>query len=431
MTRLTAAVALGTLTLLGAVVLALCVTTTRGSAARAEVPVRIITGIHELCYEKSCYRPPTQVPLKEAARWLTWALADQRVADQARRAGIKTYAYLDPSIQYDPKRDYSPLYSEGESTFLRGCNGRRATLRRGDLTGFLMNQSDEAYRTRVRRYVDENVRAHYDAIFIDDIFAATDTFATITNRPCDRTFQAEREATSALFERLAMPIIFNGLSAAPDDGRTDPHSQGALELPRVIGGMFEFCLSTYDDSMDHTVGHKRVEGAWLSIENSHLQTVAKDRLFFCYAASGTPGDSPAGLDQRAYVYASFLLVYEPQRSVLEMRADSARRRLSVFPESQLVALDPVRPRPDNVEALRTPSGAYVREYRRCYLAGRDPQPCAAVVNPDARATVTLSLPAYRHALALRGGAAPDGGTVSRNAPAPASLAPATGTVLFR
>ncbi|HTJ24923.1 MAG TPA: hypothetical protein VMA36_02060 [Candidatus Limnocylindria bacterium] len=419
-----------------ALVLALCgrailaASDARGDATSRTVPVHVLTGMHELCYQQPCYRPPQQVPLPQTAPWLTWAMADVRVADQARRLGIRTYAYLDPSIQYDPKRDFSPLYSEDDNTFLRGCDGRRATLRRGDLSGFLMNQSDEGYRTRVRRYVDEKMRGHYDALFVDDIFAATDTFATITNRPCGRTFQAERAGTAALFERLAMPIIFNGLSAAPDDGRTDPHAQGALELPRVLGGMFEFCLTSYDDSMDHTFEHKRIEGAWLSIENSHLETVAKEKLFFCYSTSGTPGDSPAGLAERAYVYASFLLVYRPQYSVLEMNADMARRRLSVFPEAQIVALDPVQPQPDRVDALRTPSGAYVREYRRCYLAGRDPQPCAAVVNP-ARASVTLALPGYRHALTLRGGAASDGGTLSRTAPAPGSLGPASGTVLFR
>jgi hypothetical protein len=235
-----------------------------GGAALAApaVPVHVLTGMHELCYERSCYRPPQQVPLAQTARWLSWALADARVADQARRLGIRTYAYLDPSIQYDPKRDYAPLYSDDESTFLRGCDGRRATVRRGDLPGYLMNVSDGAYRARVGRYVDEQARPHYDALFVDDIFAATDTFATITNRPCNRSFAAERAATGELFAGLGMPVIFNGLGAAPDDGRTDAHAQSALRLSRVVGGMYEYCLTSADDGMDHTRAHKRVDGAW-------------------------------------------------------------------------------------------------------------------------------------------------------------------------
>lgn len=404
--------------------------TVRVDAAAADVPPHIMTGMHELCYVQPCYHPPQQVPLPETARLLTWALADARVADQARKLGIRTYAYIDPSIQYDPKRDAAPLYSDDEATFLRGCNGRRAMVRRGDLSGYLMDVGAPQYVARVRKYVD-TFRPHYDALFVDDLFAATDTWATVTNKPCERSFTAEREGTYALWRQLGMPVIFNGLGSAPDDGRTDPHAQGALTGPNVIGGMYEFCLTAGDNSMDHTLAHKRVDGAWLSTENSHLETLAKNRLFFCYSDSGTPGDSAAGIDERAYVYASFLLVYRPDQSVLEMSAATSRKRLSVFPEAQLVALDPVQPAPANIDGLRTQSGAYVREYRRCYLAGKDPQPCAAVVNPSGSRSVGVTLPAYRHALALRGGALADGGSLRRDAPAPATLEAASGTVLFR
>ncbi|HYZ16455.1 MAG TPA: hypothetical protein VE591_08645, partial [Candidatus Acidoferrum sp.] len=328
------------------------------------------------------------------------------------------------------KRDVAPFYSEDEATFLRGCDGRRATMRRGDLSGYLMNVGAPQYASRVRRYVD-TLRPHYDALFVDDLFAATDTWSTITNKPCSRSFTAERDGTFALWQQLAMPVIFNGLGAAPDDGRTDPHAQSALGGPHVIGGMYEFCLTSGDNGMDHTLAHKRVDGAWRSTENSHLETLAKDRLFFCYSDSGTAGDSPAGIDERAYVYSSFLLVYRPEKSVLEMAAGTSRKRLSVFPEAQVVALDPVQPAPAEVDALRTPSGAYVREYRRCYLAGEAPLPCAAVVNPSAARSVTITLPGYRHALALSGGAIADGGRARRDAPAPSALQPATGTVLFR
>lgn len=400
------------------------------AAAGAEVPHHVMTGMHELCYVQPCYHPPQQVPLAETARLLNWAMPDMRIADAARKLGIRSYAYVDPSIQFDPKRDEAPLYSEDEATFLRGCDGRRATLRRGDLSGYLMDVGAPNYGRRVRSYVDK-LRPHYDALFVDDLFASTDTWATMVNKPCSRSFTAEREGTFALWEQLAMPVIFNGLGNAPDDGRPDPHAQSALSGPHVIGGMYEFCLTTGDGGMDHTMAHKRVDGAWLSTENSHLDTLARDRLFFCYSDSGTAGDSPAGIDERAYVYASFLLVYKPEKSVLEMAAGTSRKRLSVFPEAQLVALDPLRPAPAGVDALRTSSGAYVREYRRCYLAGQDPQPCAAVVNPSASHSVPVALPAYRHALALNGGAIADGGSLRRDAAAPAALQPASGTILFR
>jgi hypothetical protein len=401
------------------------------SGAASEAPRHVLIGMHQLCYEAPCYHSPQRVPLQEVARWISWAYADRRVTDEARRLGIKTYAYIDPSLQYDPHRDSAPLYSDDEATFLRACNGARATVRRGNLPGFLMDQGAASYRTRVRRYVDEDIRGHYDALFVDDTFAATDTYATVTNKPCRDSFDAEREKTYGLWQDLDMPVIFNKLGDAPDDGRTDQHGQSALGGPNVIGAMYEFCLSNSDDSMDHTVHHKRIDGAWLSAENSHLQTVARDKYFFCYSASGTPGDTPAGIDERSFVYASFLLVYRPDRSVLEMSADTAARRVPAFPESEIVALDPVRSQPQDVRALRSASGTYVREYRRCSLAGRPIGPCAAVVNPSPSFSTPVDLPAYRHALALRGGAIPDGGTLRTDAPAPTRLPRASGTILFR
>jgi hypothetical protein len=406
---------------------------TTGSVAAtsaAGVPKHVLTGMHQLCYGTKCYHAPQQVPLHEIAPILNWALADAKVTQEARRLGIHTYAYVDPSIQFDPKQDYSPLYSEDESTFLRGCSGSRATIRRGDLSGFFMDQGSPAYRSRVRAYVDEEMRGKYDALFVDDVFAAHFTFGSVTNAPCSRSFEREREATFGLWSHLGMPVIFNGLGDAPDDGRTDPISQAALAGPGALGGMYEFCLST-NTTMDHTLMNKRVDGAWRSAENSHLETVAQRKMFVCYAGSDTPGDSEAGRVERAYVYASFLLVYQPAHSVLELAASSARRRVSVFPETTLVALQPRSAQPRDVDALRTPTGAYAREYARCYVHGVAIGKCAAVVNPSATQTVAIGLHGYAHALALHGGAIPDGGTVSTDGARPAELPPATGAVLLR
>ncbi len=414
----------------GFAALALAAATLSVSAAPAELPRHVLTGMHELCYTAPCYHPAQGVPLSQIAPSLSWAYADRRVTGDARRLGIRTYAYVDPSIQYDPKRDYAPLYSEDESSFLRGCDGGRATVRRGDLLGFLMDQGSPAYRERVSAYVDSEFRGRYDALFVDDVLAARHTWATVVNAPCARSYEQERDATYGLWSKLGMPVIFNGLGDTQDDGGTAA-SQPALSGPGVIGGMYEFCLSTSDSRTDHTLGDKRVDGAWRSAQNSHLQTVALGRYFLCYAGSGTPAGSPSGRDERTYVYASFLLVYRLDRSVLEMAAAGARRHVPVYPESELVALDPLRPQPREVDELRTPDGAYVREYARCMLHGRPAGPCAAVVNPSASRTVALHLPGYAHALALHGEALWDHGSATLDAAAPRTLAPATAAVVFR
>jgi hypothetical protein len=420
-------------TLTAALTAIVLVVATPAAAVHSEavVQVHVLTGMHELCYGSRCYHPEQRAPLREIAPWLTWALADPAVSEDARKLGVHTYAYIDPSIQYDPARDYSPFYSGDESTFLHSCDGARAAVKRGDVDGNLMDVGAPAYRARVRAHVDAEIRGHYDALFVDDVFAANHTYATVTHAACGRTYERERDATYSLWTQLGMPVIFNGLGDAPDDGRTEEHLQAALDGPSVIGGMYEFCLTGPDDSMDHTVAHKRVDGAWRSAQNSHLAAVAGGKLFLCYAASATPGDTDAGRQERAYVYASFLLVYRPDRSVLEMAAGTARRRVSVFPESTLVALDPVRPRPAHVEDLQGPGGAYVRAYAHCFVRGVPAGACAAVVNSSASRSATVDLRGYERVLALHGGALLDGGTVALEPGSVRSLPPASGAVVFR
>ena len=128
-------------------------------AGLAAVPEHVQTSIQDLCYTDTCWhRSQKAVPLRNVAAQATWAFADASIAADARRAGIRTIAYLDPSIQYDPKRDVAPLASDDESTYLRACDGSRARVRLGDLDGYLMNEAAPAFRARLARYVDEHVR---------------------------------------------------------------------------------------------------------------------------------------------------------------------------------------------------------------------------------------------------------------------------------
>ena len=397
------------------------------------VPEHVETSIQDLCYAERCYHDSQRaVPLEEVARYVTWAFADGSIADDARKHGIRTIAYLDPSVQYDPKRDVAPLASEDEQTYLHGCDGKRASVRLGDLDGYLMDQGSSHFRELLKRHVDRNVRPHYDALFADDVFAATDSFSLkVMNKPCKHDFVTEREATFGAWAASGIPIIFNGLGLAPDDGRPSAHALAALDGPGVVGGMYEMCLTAPGDGVDQTRAHKRVDAAWRSIQNSHLQTVASAKRFFCFSESETDGASAAGIDERKYVYASFLLVYDPAFSVLQEGLRSSRLRVPVFPETRIVALDPVVRGPQHVESLQRPAGAYAREYRRCFDAGKPIGACAAVVNPSSDRSVPLPVHGYRAALSLSGGALPDGGTLTFRDPVPSALAPATGTVLVR
>ena len=161
------------------------------------------------------------------------------------------------------------------------------------------------------RYV-LRLRPQYDALFADDVFAATDTFADVVAAPCDRSFTAERDATFGAWKAAGIPIVFNGLGLAPDDGRVSEHAVAALDGPNVVGGMYEMCLTAFDEHTDHTLGHRRVDAAWRSVQNSHLAAIAHGKAFFCFAESPLDGASPAGIGDRTYTYASFLIAYEPR-----------------------------------------------------------------------------------------------------------------------
>jgi hypothetical protein len=400
-------------------------------AGLAAVPEHVQTSIQDLCYTNTCWhRSQKAVPLARVAAQVTWAFADASIAADARRAGIRTIAYLDPSIQYDPKRDVAPLASDDETTYLRACDGSRARVRLGDLDGFLMNQAAPAYRERLAHYVDEHVRAEYDALFADDVFAATDTFTHVVAAPCRHTFDDERAATFGAWQAAHIPIVFNGLGLAPDDGHVSEHAVAALEGPNILGGMYEMCLTAYDEHTDHTLGHRRVDSAWMSVQNSHLAAVAHRKSFFCFAESPVDGATPDGLADRMYTYASFLLAYEPQYSVLQEHLHSAPSGVPVYPETRLVPLEPQASAHQDISDLRH-GGTYVREFAQCYIARAAAGPCAAVVNPSSTGSVAFPLHGYRAALALRGGSIADAGSVAFSAPVPSSLGPASAAIVVK
>ena len=417
-----------------AVVAALALMSARGVSAQASlgdtVPEHIQTSIQDLCYRDACWhRSQRAVPLKRVAEMVTWAFADASVAGDARRAGIRTIAYLDPSIQYDPRRDVAPLASDDETTYLRACDGGRARVRLGDLDGYLMDQAAPGFRTRLERYVASDVRPQYDALFADDVFAATDTFVHVLAAPCRRSFSEERTATFGAWQAAGMPIVFNGLGLAPDDGRVSDHAVAALDGPNVVGGMYEMCQTASDEHTDHTLGHRRVDGAWRSVQNSHLAAVARRKAFFCFAESPLDGASAAGIGDRLFTYASFLLAYDPRYSVLQEALRSAPSGVPVYPETRLVALVPRTSASGDIGALQR-SGVYVREFARCYVARTPVGACAAVVNPGT-GSVPWPLPGYRSALALVGGSIADGGRMRFAAPVPAALPAASAAIVIQ
>ena len=195
---------------------------------------------------------------------------------------------------------------------------------------------------------------------------------------------------------LQFPVIYNGLSNFTD--RTVSPSIGLNAS--AIGGMMEQCYAGGAGSPPSA------GDAWIVAENTELRMAAAHKIFFCYGNDTSPAADV--LDRRLYVYASFLLSYDPQRSVLWEYYEGTSH-FHVMPETQLVALQPER-RVASIQDLQTRTGIYERVYRACYLRGAPVGRCAIAVNPDL-ASHRLSLSGYTRTIALAGGSIVDGGSV--------------------
>ena len=105
--------------------------------------------------------------------------------------------------------------------------------------------------------------------------------------------------------------------------------------------------------------------------------------------------------------------------------------LHVFPESQLVALNPKVAQPSSVSGLLAQGGTYGREYADCYIAGTFAGPCAVVVNSDPSLSHAFPYPQYNHTLTLSGEGVLDGGTMStQGAAPPLTMAPSSAAIVF-
>lgn len=356
------------------------------------------------------YAGTKNVPAQQAARFLSWVETDVPGSQQISGFGVKTILYTNPNRE----QPGDPLYGNSDREYAHTCGGQRVlgeSAYRGQL---LTNPASRTLATLWRRSVDAHTaEAHFDAVFADEAVG----IAYSQETPCGFHFaQWLREETS-LFRNLHYPVIYNGLNDFNGHGlaREIALNRGA------IGGMMEECYAQL--TADHRVGGWR----WWATELTEIHMAENHKYFFCYGRDLTPADQAYA--SRMYTYASFLLTYDPHTSVLweYYKTPSGGH---VMPESQLVALNPVK-RVNRVVQLRTPSGAYVRKYRRCYLAGRYVGPCAAAVNPDP-VQHELALPGYRKTLVLQGSGVFDGGSVHiENRPPPQDLAPLGAVIAFK
>jgi len=354
----------------------------------------------------------TQYPLSTYARYLSWAEADTTNASAFSSAGIKTMYYTNPNRQQPGDN----MYTTVESTFAHDCSGVRIS-NTWNPNMDLMDVHSSVLRNLWRSVAQSaQSRAHFDAIFEDN---ANDMYGT-TNYPC-RYLPADWLATTnAMNASLGAPIIYNALGIlSAGYGVSDSIGLNSTSL----GGMMEGCYA-------QPGSRPKAGGAvWRTIENTELIMAKQGKLFVCYG--NDTGPAIAAADVRLFTYASFLLTYDINTSVL-WEYFSGPSRFHVQPESALVAMAPLAPTPAAVAALEVTQNVFAREYNACYVAGVAVGPCAAVVNTDYYFSRPFPYTKYHHTLVITGGGALDGGSVFVNGGAPrASLAPSTGVIAFQ
>jgi hypothetical protein len=378
------------------------------------------------------YEYGIQTSYAQAASWVTWAATDDRFAKAIHAHGMKTTFYADPhriSRGGFPMRDAIPT---AETAYFHTCDGRRVqTSFDGSVAQYVGDPASPALASYFNDYIDERMRAtggSYDAVWEDDAGPLSEFYQPFSAPfascwyPGDVKYNAAQRAFDA---RSHLPVIFENL--ANHRGLKMSSSVDLIDTPNVIAGLLEYCFAFGSE------GRAKEFGAdWKTEENTAIAVTARaHRMLFCFNYPSS-AETPTAIDARGYILASFLLTFDPERSVLAEQAGGPSG-LTVEPEAALVPLQPAIPTPVDIDGLRTSSGAYAREYRACYEAGTLAGPCAIVVNPN-RFPVLFPYRGYTRTMTISGrGIVPglDDGRIGFGGP-PGLVLPAQGwAIAFR
>jgi hypothetical protein len=360
------------------------------------------------------------------APYLTYEYPHTAYVPYVKAAGIKTVAYEDAGMP--PITSTLPESTIADGTYLDAmatdCNGNAVTTVNGSAHLFDPHASDAT------QYLQAVVDSKYNAWAPDVAFFDNwNDLYSESAPPCD--FSSYADWTSATLNALTSlnmhgaPLFVNTLSVAdayeyPPVGLNVQNQVGGLNSAVLAGGEYERCFANYAK-------------AWTDTENAELQTIAANKTFWCYAngsLTDLAADSASGLTQRLFVYASFLLTYDPDHSIYQTWLQTVSG-FKVMPETQFVPTAPSSTL-SAISGAQDAGGAYVRTYNACYYAGKLLGACEIIVNPSTTAAVTVpNSSLYTTSAVLQGSDILDGGTVAFTAPVPTSLAPLTAAILLR
>lgn len=351
-------------------------------------------------------------PIDVVARWLSWAETDLVHGPMLQALGVKTMVYTNPNRTISGQ----PEFSRDESTFAHDCGGNRIV---GSIDGrpqYLMDPHSQSLARRWTAVAREYMNAaHFDAIVEDD----ADDVNYMPTLPCNYSAEDWLAATVAMQAKMGFPVIYNGLGVFA--GQDVSQSIGLNST--ALGGMAESC---YGDA--RFAGHTSTGWRWHTMEETERLMARYRKLFFCYVNDTGPASALIG--PRLFVYASFLLTYDPATSILwEYYATPSK--FHVMPEVQLVPTEPTTADLNSIDDLRR-DGIYERVYRQCFLRGRPVGECMVAVNPDTVSHHLEGAGSFARTLALSGSGVLDGGMINvTNSAVPNELPAGSGIIGFR
>jgi len=369
-----------------------------------------------------------QIDPVQAAKWVSWAQSNAENSRALSAAGIKVNFYTNPN-RLTP---HDKIDASDESEFAHDCSGKRILVMKGE-EKYLTDPSSASLLAKWKAYISQEMsQGKFDGVF-EDTTASTGSLSRLPRYFDENSWISKHIGLDAA---VRVPILINGLG----DGDL-PHSgdrnAGQYQLSpalaivektsNVIGGTFEDCYG----SSRHAVvkGSGKTGGSyWQQTENTELEVARYHKIFVCNESADR--DMASAVEPRTYAEASYLLTYALDSSMIRQQFKTPSE-FNLGPEIELVALDPVTPTPQTIDALKTSSGAYGREYGSCYIAGSPVGPCATAVNSDLTGSHTFPFAGYGHTMVLRGSGINDGGTIGVDGPPPSTLQPMTGEVAFR
>ena len=360
----------------------------------------------------------SKVSWASAAPYLTWAQTSVADANAISATGIKTQFYTDPNRV----QTTDPLYSKlPASAFAQTCSGVDVTDFFDNVTQYVTIPSSTALQSAYAALVKSQIAgAHFDAIYQDDNGPLSEFTASFSpSLPCSYTDAAWLSGGNALDNAAPLPVIANGLSGL--DGENPSQSIGLMSSSNTLGGNYEGCYTYVGDAENNG-------WLWQAEENTELQVNAANKMFSCQERNTS--DASSNQAARIYAYASFLLTYNPTTDVL-WEDFATTDGFQVFPEEELVALDPVAATPSSIAGLVQPGGAYGRLYDKCYVKGAFVGPCGIAVNSSTGTSTPFPYPQFTHTLTVSGYDVLGGGTLStQGAAPPATLSPLQAVIAF-